>query len=109
MSDFSFPKTRRLLSRNDFRNVAENGSRIAGKFIFIELLKNNLRNTRLGISASKKYGPSVARNRFKRLVREAFRLNQHLIPAGWDIIVKPRGVAKELSLKEISEDLLNLL
>lgn len=33
------------------------------------------------------------RNRFKRLVREAFRLNKANLPAGVDLVVVPRAVA----------------
>lgn len=34
---------------------------------------NNLSNSRLGISASKKFGNAIKRNQFKRIVREVFR------------------------------------
>ena len=52
------------------------------------VLPNELGVTRLGISATRKLGDAVRRNRAKRLVREMFRRNK---PApGYDIVVIPR-------------------
>lgn len=51
---------------------------------------NGLAWSRLGIRIGRKYGNSPARNRFKRLVREAFRLHKSEFPAGYDVIVTPR-------------------
>ena len=42
---------------------------------------------RLGVVASRKVGPAVTRNRAKRLVREVFRRNPSVFPAGFDVVV----------------------
>ena len=52
---------------------------------------------RLGITASRKIGGAVVRNRAKRLVREAFRALGELFPPGIDLVVivrKPPGAMK---------------
>lgn len=46
---------------------------------------------RLGLSIGKRFGNAVQRNRWKRVVREAFRLEQCSLPTDWDLIVRPQG------------------
>jgi ribonuclease P protein component len=56
-----------------------------------------LGSARLGITASRRIGGAVVRNRAKRLVREAFRALSELFPAGLDLVVivrKPLGDRK---------------
>ena len=50
------------------------------------------------MSASRKLGNAVVRNRWRRLLREAFRLSRGQLPPGIDLIVIPRpGVKPELA------------
>jgi ribonuclease P protein component len=46
---------------------------------------------RLGISVSKKLGNAVVRNRVKRIVRAAYRLNEEKFPIGYDIVFVGRN------------------
>jgi ribonuclease P protein component len=74
-------------------------------------LENGLEHARLGISVSrKKIKTAVARNRLKRLIREAFRLSKAELPAGLDLIVVPRHPAPRFadvrrSLPELARQL----
>ncbi len=66
--------------------------------------------SRLGLIVGRKVGHAPRRNRVKRLVREAFRLLQHELPAGLDIVVMPRPeAAKDLTLTEVQESLKRLV
>lgn len=66
------------------------------------------RRQRLGITASSRYGSAPERSRFKRLIREAFRLSRDLLPAGLEIVVIPRKLAKNATLADIRTELLRL-
>jgi ribonuclease P protein component len=52
---------------------------------------NSLAHARLGLSVSRKVGGAVLRNRWKRLLREAFRTRRSRLPTGLDLIAIPRS------------------
>ncbi len=53
-------------------------------------LPNRLQRNRFGITAGKKIGNAVARNRAKRIIRSAYRASESCIPAGFDIVFVAR-------------------
>jgi ribonuclease P protein component len=71
-------------------------------------LSNGLAETRLGLTVPASVGNSVLRNRVKRRVREVFRLNQHSIPAGWDIVVNPRKDAAKVPFATLTRELMRM-
>jgi ribonuclease P protein component len=85
-----FPRSLRLRSAADFRRVYEQGERAGDAYLLLIAAHNDLPWTRMGVSVSRRHGNAVRRNRKKRLLREAFRLSQQLVPAGLDLILIPR-------------------
>ena len=59
---------------------------------------------RLGVVASRKVGPSVSRNRAKRLVREAFRLHPDVFPRGLDVVIIVRPGTHLLGLADLAAE-----
>lgn len=91
-----FGKRDRLLKRHEFRRVSREGKRLVGTRICIDRSKGT--RLRLGITASSRYGSAPERNRFKRLVREAFRLSRAELPPGIEINISPESwLRKRLS------------
>ena len=98
-----FPKDRRLLKRKEFLRVSARHKRLCGKYLLVELHRKKSGPTRLGITVTRRYGNAVRRNRFKRLVREAFR--QQVWPDGFDLVVRPRTAALNACAADVAADL----
>lgn len=64
---------------------------------------------RYGVTASRRVGDSVRRNRARRLVREALRLSKERLRPGLDIVVVVRSSANGLKCQEVQRLLLQLL
>ncbi len=94
MKRFSFPKTKRLVKNKQFKAVLERNIRVSNDLLVLYMAENQLKYPRLGISIGKSCGNAVIRNRFKRLLREVFRLNQEQIPKCYDylLMISPKAL-----------------
>jgi ribonuclease P protein component len=63
----------------------------------------------LGITATKKFGHAVARNRIKRVVREIFRKNRDAAAPPVDLVVNVKLAAREQSYVRLEADLTSRL
>jgi ribonuclease P protein component len=107
MPDQSFPKSLRLRSRTDFRRVYERRCSVGDGLIRLLGRLNDLPHARLGMSVSRECGNAVVRNRWKRRLREAFRLSRLKLPEGVDLIAIPRAAAPP-ELGELSKSIVDL-
>jgi ribonuclease P protein component len=83
----SFGKHKRLISDKQFKAVMIHNIRVSNELLTLYIAENNCDYSRLGVSVGKSCGNAVARNKWKRLMREAFRQNQEQIPSGFDYII----------------------
>ncbi|MCY2982285.1 MAG: ribonuclease P protein component [Planctomycetota bacterium] len=98
-SDQRFPKTVRLVSPLDFDRVFRDGIVANDAVLVIHAVRGKQPWTRIGLSVSKRVGNSPTRNRWKRLIRESFRLQKNEIPLNIDMVVRPkRGAVPEFDL-----------
>ncbi|MDP7015054.1 MAG: ribonuclease P protein component [Pirellulaceae bacterium] len=88
------PRERRVRKQRDFDRVYREDAFAADDVLVLRGCRRPGRGQRLGLSVSKKVGNAVVRNRWKRLIREAFRTQLADIPSGLDIVVRPRKGAQ---------------
>ncbi len=106
MGGYSFPKHFHLLRTTEFRQVYRRGGRRQTKGFIIYRLGTELRHPRLGLSVGRRYGKAVPRNRIRRLLREAVRLNWRSWGLmGSDLVIIPKGTAGQYRLEQVTEEL----
>ena len=99
MGDERFLPAYRVRLRRDFQRAYQRRCTASDGLLLVFACPNGLPHPRLGLSVSRRIGTAVIRNRWKRLLREAFRLSRRCLPPGIDLIVVPRaGSEPELSV-----------
>jgi len=90
-----------LKKNSHFQYVYKNGRSAADGPLVMLVTENSLGYNRLGITVSKKVGISVVRNRARRLIREAYRLNEARFKIGFDIVYVARRRIAALKYSEV--------
>ena len=99
MKDQRFRLEYRIRRNADFQRAYRCRATASNDRLLIFGCPNDLPYPRLGLSVSRKFGNAVMRNRWKRLLREAFRLCREELPQRIDLVVIPRcGGDPELKL-----------
>jgi ribonuclease P protein component len=102
-----FPVRLCIRRRTEYERAFTAGLRVADARLTVWAAPNGLPHARLGLLVGRKYGSAVRRNRLKRLLREAFRLTRHQLPAGLDLLCAPRAGA-DMTLPGCVESLTRL-
>ncbi len=93
----------------DVRRVYAEGQSWAHPLLVLVARPNQLGRTRIGVTASRKIGNAVERNRARRLLREAARhLYDHIQP-GWDIMLIARPGIRRVKEPHVEQALAGLL
>jgi ribonuclease P protein component len=93
--------TETLNENKDFLMLYKKGRFTASKYVVIYVRQNGLPFNRLGITAGKKIGNAVCRNRAKRLIRLAYRESEINLPVGIDIVIVARKPICEIKSQEL--------
>ncbi len=106
----TFPKNEHIRRKQDFQRVYQGGKKIiSSSFILFYYPEPERRYRRLGITASRKVGNAVKRNRCKRLVREVFRQNKDLFPQDADIVIVVARTMTEKCYRDVLEEVCRVL
>lgn len=103
-------KKLRLRNRADFGRVYRSGKSFANRQLVVYWsVRPEIEQFRLGISASKKIGNAVVRNRMRRLIKEIVRSYEPRIRDHVDIIIIVRNGAVGMSYQELEKSVLHVL
>ena len=96
-------KRRRLSRSGEFDRVYREGTSHATRYLVLYSFPRSDQDDgeiRLGVSASRKVGGAVERNRVKRVLRESFWSLSDRLPAGHDFVLVARPAIGELVERE---------
>ena len=104
----AYPTERKIFSslakNRDFRRVYYKGCYYGGRYMVLYYLERKYGDeTRLGVSASKKIGCAVKRNRVRRIIKEAFSLFP--ISVKGDVVVVAKAAAVDVKMQDIMKEM----
>ena len=112
----TLPKNERLQRGWQFRHAYERGRRIGGK-LFVLYVVDHPPDTRttaarasraVGVVTSRHVGDAVTRNRARRLLREAYRLNKQRLKNNLQIVMVARNAIGGKKRQDVEAELLRL-
>ncbi len=94
-------KENRLRKNMEFKKVYKSGKNYWNRNLILFIKKNGDKNTRIGISITKKIGNAVVRNKLKRRIKSINEDYITSIKSGYDIVIIPKKNAVELTFKDL--------
>ena len=80
----------------------------ANGYLVLYARPNRTATNRVGITAGKKLGHAVVRNRVRRRLREIYRLNEDRFAPGWDSVVVARHRCVDADFQNLTRAYLSL-
>lgn len=120
MKNSGLAKNDRIYLNNDFKDILEHGVKVYGKGLVLWyklypqgedgfIKRRPSQKARIAIMIAKKLGNAVQRNRCKRLLKEAFRINRHLLNNSADCIFYPKDIKIFKDYSTVSAAFLDLV
>jgi ribonuclease P protein component len=87
--------------KGDFSKVFEQGSKFPSRHLVIYVMANGLAFSRLGLAVSRKIGSAVVRNRIRRRLREAMKMELKEHPLRCDFVIVARNASAEAEFSNL--------
>ncbi len=100
--------TRSLTKNHLFQRLYRKGASASDSQLVLYVRGNGGRGNRLGLTVSTKVGKAVVRNRVRRRLREIYRLNEHRLVRGRDVVVVARVRAAHSRYAQLERSFLRL-
>ncbi len=102
------PRSKRLTRSGAFSETYDQGRRWIGRYMVLWLREAPDASLRLGTVSSRKVGGAVQRNRARRKIRTAWRLNRHRFAGDCDVVIVARKAVVAAGQVEVESELLRL-
>ena len=99
-----FSRQARLRKHADFDQVYRNGRRLFSAHMTVFFLRLDSGPARIGFTVTRALGKAVERNRLRRRLREAARLNLGKLGNAVDVVVHPKKSALAASFAQLQEE-----
>src|SRR4051812_4190340 len=100
---YPFPKSARVLLRREFLSLQRRGKRSYSQHFVVISAPASGNRSRLGITATRRFGKAAVRNRMKRMLREFFRTRQARTTPAHSIRIIPKAAADPLDSVQVAE------
>jgi len=100
--------TKSLTKNYEFKKLYNKGKSAASKCVVVYCIKNNRTENRIGITVSTKLGGAVQRNRIRRRLKEIYRINEHRLRVGYNIVLVARSRCGYAQWNELEASVLSL-
>ena len=91
----------------EFRRLYKRGKSCVRKNLVLYAMRNRSGQNRLGITAGKKVGGAVVRNRAKRRLRALYQINVPRLQPGYDVCLVARGQTAKAEFCHLQQDFLS--
>lgn len=105
---YKLPKKRILRKNKEFQKVYRYGHSYADRYLVLYVFSSPAEGPKVGFAAGKKLGNAVTRNRVKRLLREAYRLNQDMLKSRHCLLLVGRKAATDVKYSVIEKSFRSL-
>ena len=99
----------RIKKSSNFKYVYSRGKSVSDRNLVLYIARNGMNINKVGLSVSKKVGNSVTRNRIRRLIKEAYRLNKKGFKKGYDLVFIARANAAFAGYFDIERSIKGLM